>query len=118
MKREQKVFAMLMAACMAFAGISMVSTASAAPYHFVQQELGNYLPDEEAEQDPDVIILPSGRKLYLTQEAREAAEKKAAEEKAGQQEADKAAGKKVIKSAKSSAKTTTKEAVRPLTLRR
>lgn len=118
MKREQKIFAMLMAACMAFAGISMVSTASAAPFHFVQQELGNYIPDEEAKQDPDVIILPSGRKLYLTQEAREAAEKKAAEEKAAEQEGAEEIAKKVIKRTKSTAQATTKVSKRPLTLRR
>lgn len=34
MKREQKVFVMLMAACMAFAGISSVSLASASKSAF------------------------------------------------------------------------------------
>ena len=31
MKLEQRVFAMLMAACMAFAGISMIATATTTP---------------------------------------------------------------------------------------
>ena len=67
MKREQKAFAMLMAACMAFAGISTISTASADSFYptsFEQVQLGNYLPDEDAAKEvPNEIVLPSGRKV-------------------------------------------------------
>ena len=67
MKREQKAFAMLMAARMAFAGISTISTASADSFYptsFEQVQLGNYLPDEDAAKEvPNEIVLPSGRKV-------------------------------------------------------
>ncbi len=65
MKREQKVFAMLMAACMAFAGISTATVASAAaPVTLQQFELGNYLPDEQSQTKSEKeITLPSGKKV-------------------------------------------------------
>ena len=45
MKREQKAFVMLMAACMAFTGISSLMSASAAPVSLKQAQIGNYLDD-------------------------------------------------------------------------
>ena len=45
MKREQKAFVMLMAACMAFTGISSLMSASATPVSLKQAQIGNYLDD-------------------------------------------------------------------------
>lgn len=65
MKREQKVFAILMAASMAFIGISGTTTASAAPVSFQQVQLGNYIDDGSAPavEQPADRVLSSGRKV-------------------------------------------------------
>ena len=64
MKREQKAFVMLMAACMAFTGISSLMSASAAPVSLNQAQIGNYLDDgARNETSPAEIVLPSGRKV-------------------------------------------------------
>lgn len=64
MKREQKAFAMLMAACMAFTGISSLMSASAAPLSFSQTQVGNYLDDgAKSEPSPAEVVLPSGKKV-------------------------------------------------------
>lgn len=65
MKREQKVFAILMAASMAFIGISGTTTASAAPISFHQAQLGNYIDDDSTltVQQPVDRVLPSGKKI-------------------------------------------------------
>ena len=60
MKREQKAFVMLMAACMAFTGISSLMSASAAPVSLNQAQIGNYLDDgARNETSPAEIVLPS-----------------------------------------------------------
>ena len=67
MKREQKTFVMLMAACMAFTGISSLMSASAAPVSLNQAQIGNYLDDgARNETSPAEIVLPSGRKVIKT----------------------------------------------------
>ena len=65
MKREQKVFAILMAASMAFIGISGTTTASAAPISFHQAQLGNYIDDDSTPtvQQPVDRVLSSGKKI-------------------------------------------------------
>ncbi len=65
MKREQKVFAILMAASMAFIGISGTTTASAAPISFHQAQLGNYIDDDSTPtvQQPADRVLSSGKKV-------------------------------------------------------
>ena len=70
MKREQKAFAMLMAACMAFTGISSLMSASAAPVSLNQAQIGNYLDDgARNETSPAEIVLPSGRKVIKKTDA-------------------------------------------------
>ena len=70
MKREQKAFVMLMAACMAFTGISSLMSASAAPVSLKQAQIGNYLDDgARNETSPAEIVLPSGRKVIKKTEA-------------------------------------------------
>lgn len=70
MKREQKAFAMLMAACMAFTGISSLMSASAAPVSLKQAQIGNYLDDgARNETSPAEIVLPSGRKVIKKTDA-------------------------------------------------
>lgn len=63
MKREQKAFAMLMAACMAFSGIVSLTSVSAAGYSFDQPQLGNYIDDGDQTPAPNEVVLPSGRKV-------------------------------------------------------
>ena len=70
MKREQKAFVMLMAACMAFTGISSLMSASAAPVSLKQAQIGNYLDDgARNETSPAKIVLPSGRKVIKKTDA-------------------------------------------------
>ena len=70
MKREQKAFVMLMAACMAFTGISSLMSASAAPVSLNQAQIGNYLDDgARNETSPTEIVLPSGRKVIKKTDA-------------------------------------------------
>ena len=70
MKREQKAFVMLMAACMAFTGISSLMSASAAPVSLNQAQIGNYLDDgARNETSPAEIVLPSGRKVIKKTDA-------------------------------------------------
>lgn len=70
MKREQKAFVMLMAACMAFTGISSLMSASAAPVSLKQAQIGNYLDDgARNETSPAEIVLPSGRKVIKKTDA-------------------------------------------------
>lgn len=70
MKREQKAFVMLMAACMAFTGISSLMSASAAPVSSKQAQIGNYLDDgARNETSPAEIVLPSGRKVIKKTDA-------------------------------------------------
>ena len=70
MKREQKAFAMLMAACMAFTGISSLMSASAAPVSLNQAQIGNYLDDgARNETSPAEIVLPFGRKVIKKTDA-------------------------------------------------
>ena len=70
MKREQKAFVMLMAACMAFTGISSLKSASAAPVSLNQAQIGNYLDDgARNETSPAEIVLPSGRKVIKKTDA-------------------------------------------------
>ena len=70
MKREQKAFVMLMAACMAFTGISSLMSASAAPVSLNQAQIGNYLDDGvRNETSPAEIVLPSGRKVIKKTDA-------------------------------------------------
>lgn len=70
MKREQKAFVMLMAACMAFTGISSLMSASAAPVSLKQAQIGNYLDDgSRNETSPAEIVLPSGRKVIKKTDA-------------------------------------------------
>ena len=107
MKREQKAFEMLMAACMAFAGISKISTASADSFYptsFEQVQLGNYLPDEDAAKEvPNEIVLPSGRKVIKKSTNTSSNKKTAVKEK---EEAEKTTKKaKVIKAKKNTATT-------------
>ena len=63
MKREQKAFAMLMAACMAFSGIVSLTSVSAAGYSFDRPQLGNYIDDGDQTPAPNEVVLPSGRKV-------------------------------------------------------
>ena len=70
MKREQKAFVMLMAACMAFTGISSLMSASAAPVSLNQAQIGTYLDDgARNETSPAEIVLPSGRKVIKKTDA-------------------------------------------------
>ncbi len=70
MNREQKAFVMLMAACMAFTGISSLMSASAAPVSLNQAQIGNYLDDgARNETSPAEIVLPSGRKVIKKTDA-------------------------------------------------
>lgn len=70
MKREQKAFVMLMAACMAFTGISSLMSASAASVSLNQAQIGNYLDDgARNETSPAEIVLPSGRKVIKKTDA-------------------------------------------------
>ena len=70
MKREQKALVMLMAACMAFTGISSLMSASAAPVSLNQAQIGNYLDDgARNETSPAEIVLPSGRKVIKKTDA-------------------------------------------------
>ena len=70
MTREQKAFVMLMAACMAFTGISSLMSASAAPVSLKQAQIGNYLDDgARNETSPAEIVLPSGRKVIKKTDA-------------------------------------------------
>ena len=70
MKREQKAFVMLMAACMAFTGISSLMSASAAPVSLKQAQIGNYLDDgARNETSPAEIVLPSDRKVIKKTDA-------------------------------------------------
>ena len=70
MKREQKAFVMLMAACMAFTGISSLMSASAAPVSLKQAQIGNSLDDgARNETSPAEIVLPSGRKVIKKTDA-------------------------------------------------
>ena len=70
MKREQKAFVMLMAACMAFTGISSLMSASATPVSLKQAQIGNYLDDgARNETSPAEIVLPSGRKVIKKTDA-------------------------------------------------
>ena len=70
MKREQKAFVMLMAACMAFTGISSLMSASAAPVSLKQAQIGNYLDDgARNETSPAEIVLPSGREVIKKTDA-------------------------------------------------
>ena len=70
MKREQKAFVMLMAACMAFTGISSLMSASAAPVSLNQAQIGNYLDDGARNvTSPAEIVLPSGRKVIKKTDA-------------------------------------------------
>lgn len=109
MKREQKAFVMLMAACMAFTGISSLMSASAAPVSLKQAQIGNYLDDgARNETSPAEIVLPSGRKVIKKTDAstpKTTSKVASLEQQEQQQVTATKDGRRVIKAKKAAAQT-------------
>ena len=109
MKREQKAFVMLMAACMAFTGISSLMSASAAPVSLKQAQIGNYLDDgARNETSPAEIVLPSGRKVIKKTDAsapKPTSKVVSLEQQEQQQATATKDGRRVIKAKKAAAQT-------------
>ena len=109
MKREQKAFVMLMAACMAFTGISSLMSASAAPVSLKQAQIGNYLDDgARNETSPAEIVLPSGRKVIKKTDAstpKTTSKVVSLEQQEQQQATATKDGRRVIKAKKAAAQT-------------